>query len=275
MTIEKLSNEQLCVLIQQSDSAAAEMLIVQNQGFIAKTAAELCIQLNCFRMIDDLKQIGSMELFRLSKQFDCSRKTKLLSYAGKSIKGEMLREIERTLNIYTTPTRKFRQHRKAVAVYDKFKELPTAERLEACAEELRLPIDKVKLLLEEENYNTSVSLHGVVDYFVSDVFTTSLDPYVMQTEPYVILKLMLENAIEYIKEHLQSNLWDMLRLRYGLDGEREHSIGELAKLSMVREETVRANLRNAIQILQEIPGGASLFIWGEPSVKYEEADLFL
>ncbi len=89
------SNEQLCALAQKGDTAARDLLLKNNLGFICKTANELYQSMNlsesnlCLDQ-DDLIQEGSIGLLNAVTRFDASRSLKFLTYAAQAIRNAMI-----------------------------------------------------------------------------------------------------------------------------------------------------------------------------------------
>ena len=89
-----LSNERLCKLAQAGDTAARDLLLENNLGFIRKIALEqyrsMGLDENDIGMdLDDLVQEGSIGLLNAIPLFDAGRGMKFLTYAAPAIRNAM------------------------------------------------------------------------------------------------------------------------------------------------------------------------------------------
>lgn len=88
------SNEQLCRLAQAGDTAARDILLESNLGFIRKIALEqyrsMGLDENDIGIdLDDLVQEGSISLLNAIPLFDAERGMKFLTYAAPAIRNAM------------------------------------------------------------------------------------------------------------------------------------------------------------------------------------------
>lgn len=95
-----MSNEQLCILAQQGDVAAQNLLIENNLPYIKKTAYELWntqVELNrsIGIMQEDLIQEGSIGLYHCIESYQPDSGNKFLTYASPAIYNAMLDYIRK------------------------------------------------------------------------------------------------------------------------------------------------------------------------------------
>ncbi len=88
------TNEQLCRHAQKGNTAARELLLMQNQGFIRKTAVQIYQSNNLeesdlYIEVDDLMQEGSLGLLKAIPLYDSSKGVKFLTYAAPAIRNSM------------------------------------------------------------------------------------------------------------------------------------------------------------------------------------------
>lgn len=88
------SNEQLCRLAQKGDTAARDILLEKNLGFIRKIALEqyrnMGLDENDIGIdLDDLMQEGSIGLMNAIPLFDAGRGMKFLTYAAPALRNAM------------------------------------------------------------------------------------------------------------------------------------------------------------------------------------------
>ena len=91
----KQTNERLCVLAQQGDTAALDSLIENNKSFIGKVANDLFRSMNLAESglnldTDDLKQAGNLGLWKAAPKFNAARGMKFLTYAAPAIRNAMM-----------------------------------------------------------------------------------------------------------------------------------------------------------------------------------------
>lgn len=89
-----LSNERLCKLAQAGDTAARDILLESNLGFIRKIALEQYRSMGLDENDivieeDDLIQEGSIDLMNAIPLFDAGRGMKFLTYAAPAIRNAM------------------------------------------------------------------------------------------------------------------------------------------------------------------------------------------
>lgn len=89
MKNNKMTNEQLCVLIQKNDNAAKEELIRNNIGFIRKTVNEIYNGGYSDIDYDDLVQEGCIALLNAASSYETERGT-FLSYAAPAVRNTIL-----------------------------------------------------------------------------------------------------------------------------------------------------------------------------------------
>mgnify|MGYP000784831127 CR=1 FL=1 len=99
------SNEQLCRLAQKGDTAARDILLEKNLGFIRKIALEqyrnMGLDENDIGIdLDDLMQEGSIGLLNAIPLFDAGRGMKFLTYAAPAVRNAMTDCIRAALALF-------------------------------------------------------------------------------------------------------------------------------------------------------------------------------
>ena len=100
-----LSNERLCKLAQAGDTAARDILLEKNLGFIRKIALEqyrnMGLDENDIGIdLDDLMQEGSIGLLNAIPLFDAGRGMKFLTYAAPALRNAMTDCIRAALGLF-------------------------------------------------------------------------------------------------------------------------------------------------------------------------------
>ena len=99
------SNEQLCRLAQKGDTAARDILLEKNLGFIRKIALEqyrnMGLDENDIGIdLDDLMQEGNIGLLNAIPLFDAGRGMKFLTYAAPALRNAMTDCIRAALGLF-------------------------------------------------------------------------------------------------------------------------------------------------------------------------------
>lgn len=99
------SNEQLCRLAQKGDTAARDILLEKNLGFIRKIALEQYRNMGQDENdigidLDDLMQEGSIGLLNTIPLFDAGRGMKFLTYAAPALRNAMTDCIRAALGLF-------------------------------------------------------------------------------------------------------------------------------------------------------------------------------
>ena len=99
------SNEQLCRLAQKGDTAARDILLEKNLGFIRKIALEqyrnMGLDENDIGIdLEDLVQEGSIGLLNAIPLFDAGRGMKFLTYAAPALRNDMTDCIRAALGLF-------------------------------------------------------------------------------------------------------------------------------------------------------------------------------
>ena len=101
----KQTNERLCTLAQQGDTAALDSLIENNKSFIGKVANNLFRSMNLTQSglnldTDDLKQAGRLGLWKAVPKFDAAWGMKFLTYAAPAIRNAMMDMVRDAFAIF-------------------------------------------------------------------------------------------------------------------------------------------------------------------------------
>lgn len=92
MTKEKLplTNEDLCVQVQEGDRTACEILIQQNEEFLQDCIGKIGIKPEWGLDRDDFMQEGRIALVKTAETFQPTARKKFLTYAGKAIQNALM-----------------------------------------------------------------------------------------------------------------------------------------------------------------------------------------
>jgi len=226
---------ELAARIKKGDQAARDHMISANLRLVVKIAHDY----NNFGLpLLDLISEGNIGLIKAVERFDPSKGGKLSTYAAWWIKQSMKRALanqSKTIRLPVHLVDKIAQMRRITAeLADQLDREPTDEEI---AYTMGMPINKVAHL-------KSVSLRpSSLDAPVGENEDTSLGDLVQddnQSTPLEKLqKKSLSDDMNVIISHLDAREADIIRLRFGLDGEHPMTLEEVGEHFEVTRERVR------------------------------------
>lgn len=262
---------QLAKLIEAGSAARQRMLDIQDPKEIealketinkGKEAREHLIKANIRLVVNiakryrrysasflDLIQAGNIGLIRAVDKFDYTRGNRFSTYATWWIRRSVLRHLnqkERTIrlpNYLSTRIRKILATRKELTI-----ELSRPPTMKEISEKVDLTPEDVEKLLGYARRTVSL------DQPVGKDGDSDLQSYIENKNapnPFVEVKrsLFVEDVINAIDE-LTEREASILKLRFGLDGERKHTLKELGELFGVTRERIRQIQKGALRKLR-------------------------
>jgi RNA polymerase primary sigma factor len=205
----------------------------------------------------DLIQEGNIGLTKAVDRFQYRRGFKFSTYATWWIRQSITRAIAdhgRTIRLPVHLTellnRVLRARRNLLGTLGRE---PTEEEL---ARQARVPVDKVRLALESSRTPFSLDAPVAEDSethlgaFVEDTGTPTPDAGVLEEDRSVRLERALAGLSDKERE--------ILRLRFGLGDDREHTLEEIGERYGLTRERIRQIEGKALRRLRRLPGGADL-----------------
>ena len=210
-------NETLALRMQSGDTAAAELLLSQNEGYLT----DLALEHSDWCEPEDLKQEGALALLEAAKHFDPAYGTKLLTYATPIIQSALADYCARASLSVSIPSARYQQLRKVARACYEATDDSEETLIAAVCESLAVSERAARELLQE--YRAFFSIRQLGD----DVFSTSCggDPAVVYDR--FVRRVLLLQLIEEVLTPREQNL-----VRYylgiGQPGEKEMTFQELA-----------------------------------------------
>ena len=262
---------QLAKLIKAGSTARQQMLDIEDPSEIealretinvGKDAREHLIKANIRLVVNiakryrrysgsflDLIQAGNIGLIRAVDKFDHTRGNRFSTYATWWIRRSVLRHLnqkERTIrlpNYLSIRIRKILVARKQLTI--KLSRTPTMKEI---SEKVDLSPEDVEKLLGYARRTVSL------DQPVGEDGESDLQSYIENENapnPYSEVKqsLLAEDVIKAIDE-LTEREASILKLRFGLDGERKHTLKELGEKFSITRERIRQIQKGALRKLR-------------------------
>ena len=262
---------QLAKLIQAGRVARQKMLELKEVGYInsleeviniGNDAREHLIKANIRLVVNiakkyrgysasflDLIQAGNIGLIRAVDKFDHTRGNRFSTYATWWIRRSVLRHLnqkERTIrlpNYLSTRIRKILSARKDLTI--KLSRKPTVEELSKAVE---LSPQDVKKLLGYARRTVSL------DQPVGEDGDTELQDYIENRNTpnpfHEVKQSLLAEDIGKAIDDLTEREASILKLRFGLDGERKHTLEELGIKFSITRERIRQIQKSALRKLR-------------------------
>lgn len=200
--------------------------------------------------IDDLISEGICGLYEAEKKFN-PKESKFGSYARFWVKKYMQKFITESFTMLKVPS-KILSNLKNILNYISKNEGKKVS-LEEISRELNIDLDKIKeLLVNQLKSKKTLSLDS---YFEEDgeenLYNIFADKDEVPSEKF----LQMQENIDYLK-YLLSNLTEeevkVLKLKYGIFGEKKHSFAEISKKMNLRVQQVRNILTQLLLKLKKI-----------------------
>jgi RNA polymerase primary sigma factor len=240
--------------VQRGDEESMQELVKRNLRFVISVAKKYQ---NRGMALTDLIGEGNIGLMTAAKKFDPDQGVKFISYAVWWIRQAILAALARQARTVRVPLNRTadlsRIIRTAETLRAELRREPTPEELaEATQLSLEVVISLASLNVAEVRLDAPLDLDGdrsLIDRFVGEDY---VDPEAQ------IMERFLTEEIELALRTLPPRDAKVLRLYFGLDGGREHTLEEIGSMLGVTRERVRQLRDRALNRLREGEVGRAL-----------------
>lgn len=240
--LQKLTNEELCVMYRKGDQEALEALTVKNERLVKKIAYDVLRDYRPESLdAEDLYIIGTMGLMKAAARFDVSLGNKFSTYACWWIRQAITREVMDTGYSLRLP----------VHVFDKVIKVNKARKAlrGGTPEEIRKYLlseygtdfateEICQLIKYGDKYLNTASLNKVVGEDDGDAELIDFIPDEKSVEEEVVNRITSEE-IEGVLSTLTEKESRILRMRFGLAGYDPMTLEEVAAEYHVTRERIR------------------------------------
>ena len=239
--------------IQAGDQQALNRLVESNLRFVVSYAKR-------YRGLGlsflDLIHEGNLGLIEAAKRFDPERGVKFISYAVWWVRQAIFHSLSEHTRVFRLPQKLSGQVSRVGAARDRLAaELERAPSIEEVAKETDLSEAEVAELLrvagDDVSLSTAVGEEGGLE--LGDTLEQDTIPPVELT----LIRSSFEKQIQAIVAELDEKERDVIRMRFGLDGEEPRTlqeIGEALGLSRERIRQIESKAKEKLRRSQEAQG---------------------
>lgn len=246
----KLSNEQLCVIYQQGNQIALEILVIKNTKLVWSRVIKYAKRYKHKLDEEDIAQYGTMGLIKAAEKFELSKETKFTTYAIWWIDQHILRGIVDYGFTIRIPVHMFEQMNRLLRV---FAQNPgfTKQEIFELAKEGGMSREKFEeLLMIIDNVISLTSLNSLIgedeDSELGNFYVDHESPSVEEQVEYTLSK----EAIAEVLTTLPIREQDVIEQRFGLKDGIVRTLEQVGIKYNVTRERIRQIEAKALRKLK-------------------------
>ncbi len=249
----QLTNEQLCVMYQQGDSAALATLIEKNKRFVYQLSLKIEKEYRQQSLtVEDLYMEGNLGLIEAANKFDVSMGYMFTTYAWHWIRQKIVRTAIDTGYMIRIPVHLFdkliklnncRKRHHEASFEELFEYLRTEDEMELTPGKLD------ELIAYSDLYMNTSSLNDVIGEDGESERIEFVPDENMAVED-VVIGDQLKEDIRAVLNTLTDRERKIIELRYGLNDDRERTLEEIGAMYGVTRERIRQIEAKALRKLR-------------------------
>lgn len=233
--MDKLTNEQLCVIYQQGNQIALEILVIKNTKLVWSRVIKYAKRYKHKLDEEDIAQYGTMGLIKAAEKFELSKETKFTTYAIWWIDQHILRAIVDYGFTIRIPVHIFEQMNRLLRV---FAQNPgfNKQKIFELVKEGGMSREKFEeLLMIIDNVISLTSLNSLIgedeDSELGNFYVDYESPSVEEQVEYTLLKETVSKVLSTLSTREQ----DILEQRFGLKDGIARTLLQGIKYNVTRE----------------------------------------
>jgi RNA polymerase primary sigma factor len=245
--ISREKEVELAKRIRQNDQEALDTLVRSNLRFVVSVAKKYQ---NQGVSLSDLINEGNLGLIRAAHKFDETKGIKFISYAVWWIRQSILQALAEQSRIVRVPlNRAGTLHRIGKGASSLLQELGRQPSNTEIAEGLDISEDEVAktMMISQVHLSLDAPMTPGEDNRLLDYLPDNMNP----TPDEITFEKALSEAIEESLASLKERESKILRLYFGLEADREHTLDEIGKMLGVTRERVRQLRDRALKRLRQ------------------------
>lgn len=248
--LDKLSNEQLCVMYQQGNKMALDALVKNNTNLVWSRVIKYGNRYRHKLDLEDLFQYGVIGLMKAAERFDLKKEAKFSTYSIWWIDQQILRSIADYGFTVRLPVHYFDQVNNLLGIIGQNPDCSKQQIFELAKEKGMSSERFEEILMIMENIISPASLNALVgdgeDNELGDFLVDEISPTVEEQVEYRELK---EN-IELVLNTLKPKEKDIIELRFGLKDGIDRTLEQVGAKYKVTRERIRQIEAKAIKKLR-------------------------
>lgn len=261
--MDKLSNEQLCVIYQQGNPIALEILVIKNTKLVWSRVNKYGKRYKHKLDDEDLVQYGTMGLIKAAERFKLDKETKFTTYAIWWIDQKIFRNIADYGFTIRIPVHYFEQINKLLRVFSLNSGCSKQEIFDLLKEDGMSREKFEELLVISENVISLTSLNSLIgEDGVSELGEFLIDNESPSVEEQVEYKLLKETIAEVLTT-LSTREQGIIEQRFGLKDGVVRTLEQIGVKYNVTRERIRQIEAKALRRLKHPSRSKVLknFLW--------------